>query len=100
MTMSHRDCEHESTPSARAKCRRLQAKGDNPPKAASKRQIDFSGGGGATQQTPRDRDRACMVCGVEPISWRGTDPMTDRLLYVGDKCRYYIKRSLDIQAAE
>lgn len=47
-------------------------------------------------QTPRDRDKECVNCGVERITMRGTDPITGLLLYVGDKCSYMVRRSPDI----
>ncbi len=94
--ISHKDCEHPSTPSARAKCRRAKAGG-------SVKEVDFSrsertsrgGGGGPRQQTPRDRDKQCMVCGVERIVWKGTDPLSGLILFVGERCEYMVRRSLD-----
>lgn len=47
-------------------------------------------------QTPRDKDKQCDNCGVEKIEYRGTDPLTGTLLYVGERCRYMIKRSNDL----
>lgn len=48
-------------------------------------------------QTPRDRDKACDNCGVEKALYRGTDPLTNVLRYVGDRCLYTIKRGGDLQ---
>lgn len=49
-------------------------------------------------QTPRDKDKECHVCGVERIEFRGTDPLTGLLLYVGERCSYMVKRSDDFVA--
>jgi hypothetical protein len=46
-------------------------------------------------QTPRDRDKQCDCCGVERIAYRGTDPITKVLMYVGEKCEYMVRRSDD-----
>jgi hypothetical protein len=99
--ISHKDCVHESTPSARAKCRRAQGAGKAPEKwhpplvlpqkRASVKEVDFDNYG----QTPRDRDKQCQNCGVERILYRGTDPLTGLLLFVGEKCRYMVKRADD-----
>lgn len=101
--ISHKDCDHPSTSGARAKCRR--AKGGATPK-----QVDFSetgekqgkrrGGNAEHGQTPRDRDKQCMNCGVERITWKGTDPITGLLLFVGERCEYIVRRSLDKAPAD
>lgn len=39
-----------------------------------------------------------MVCTVEKIEFAGTDPLTDRLLFVGERCAYMVKRSSDFRA--
>lgn len=51
-------------------------------------------------QTPRDRDKECDKCGVEKIEYRGTDMITGILIYVGEKCRWYIKDADDLTALE
>ena len=100
--ISHKTCDHPSTPGARAKCRRAQGAGKpktewHPPlvlpeKRASVKDVDFEDRYG---QTPRDRDKQCMVCGVERIAYRGTDPVSNLLLFVGERCRYMVKRAND-----
>lgn len=47
-------------------------------------------------QVPRERWQECDGCGVERVHFRGTDPLTGVLRYVGFKCFYTIKRSDDI----
>lgn len=101
--ISHKTCEHPSTPSARAKCRRANGVGPkkqdwHPPMVlpqgrASVKEVDFRGD--SYGQTPRDRDKQCMVCGVERILYRGTDTLSGLLLFVGDRCQYMVKRSDD-----
>lgn len=96
--IDHSRCDHPSTSSARAKCRRAQARGDAVPQnGAAVKEVDFSGSGGAKSSTPRDKDRACMVCGVEPFTARGRDVVNDTMLYVGDRCFYMIQRDPDLQ---
>lgn len=93
--IDHSNCEHASTSSARAKCRRAIANGDTA-RPASTKEIDFRGGGGKKASTPRDRDKQCDICGVERISMRGTPPLEKTLLFVGDKCAYYLNDAPDI----
>lgn len=95
--ISHRDCEHASTPSARAKCRR--AKNGATPKKVDFSKVEGRGRGGNKEygQTPRDRDKQCMNCGVERILYRGTDPMSGLLLYVGERCEYIVRHADDRQ---
>jgi DNA-directed RNA polymerase subunit M/transcription elongation factor TFIIS len=93
--INHSTCDHESTSSARAKCRRARANGKVHTSASTK-QIDMRDGTPTGKaQTPRDRDKQCDNCGVEKIEYRGTDLLTQRLLYVGERCRYMIKRAPD-----
>ena len=101
--ISHKDCAHESTSGARAKCRRANGQGPKkepwhppmvlPEKGASVKVVDFDNYG----QTPRDRDKQCMNCGVEKIAFRGTDPLSGLLLFVGERCEYMVRRSEDRQ---
>jgi len=65
--------------------------------AASSKTLDFRGSGGVSSQTPRDQDRACMVCGVERFEARGRDLVSGSFLYVGEKCMYMIARDPDAQ---
>lgn len=97
MTINHSNCDHESSRAARAKCRRLLAGGDAP---ASTKTVNMrgSGSGAPKSQTPRDRDKACDICGVERVEIMGTDPVSNRLIFVGEKCSYYLKRALDTVA--
>lgn len=98
--ISHKDCEHPSTPSARAKCRRAQAKGED---GATVKEVNFTGVSQKKAsvdkygQTPRDRDKQCQNCGVERILYRGTDPLSGLLLFVGERCEYMVRRSPDRQ---
>ena len=93
--IDHSNCDHESSSSARARCRRAQANGQDAP-TASIRTINFKGSGAAKARTPRDRDKQCDNCGVERIAWKGTDPMNGILRFVGDKCRYIVMRADDL----
>lgn len=98
--ISHKDCDHPATSKDRARCRKARAGGATPKK------VDFSGVERRSKdddkygQTPRDRDKQCMNCGIEKISWRGTDPLSGLLLFVGEKCEYIVRRSLDKAPAE
>lgn len=106
MAIDHSQCEHEKNSKARAKCRRAQAEGDAPPR----RKVIKTGLGATPRsvkddddnygQTPRDRDKQCMNCGVEKIEYKGTDPLSGLLLYVGEKCEYIVRRSLDKSVVE
>lgn len=92
--IDHSKCDHERTSKARARCRRQQVGGKD---RASTRTVDFSkGGGGKKASTPRDRDKQCDICGVERITMRGTPPLENIMLYVGDKCSYYLNDATDI----
>lgn len=105
--MDHTNCDHPRTSGARAKCRRqnkapwphppLYSLGP-PPKAASVKEVDFRGSGGKSGQVPRDRDKQCDVCGVERVMLRGTPPIEQRILYVGEKCSYYLNDAPDVMA--
>lgn len=99
--ISHTDCSHESTRSARAKCRRARANGEPPKvslvKGATVKVVDFAPTEKERKGTPRDRDMQCDVCGVERIALRGTDPLTGLIITVGEKCSYMLKQSLDIK---
>lgn len=81
--IDHSNCEHERSKAARARCRR----GVAPTTEEMNHGI-----------TPRDRENQCMVCTVEKIEFRGTDIFTGRLLYVGERCAYLVKRSSDFEA--
>src|SRR5690606_6816869 len=76
MRISHAQCEHESTPKARAKCRRQRNGGEG---KATPKVVNFSTTGRGKDpddnygQTPRFKEDECMVCGVEEIQFRGTD---------------------------
>jgi hypothetical protein len=111
--INHSNCDHPRTSSARAKCRRsggnysekvgfappLYSLG--PPPGPGRRVIgkkereerDDNYG-----QTPRDKEKECMVCGVERIEFKGTDPLTGLTLYVGERCTYMVKRADDFVA--
>lgn len=97
--IDHSGCDHPSTSGARAKCRRAHAGGPTPTKRATPRVVgdepeDNYG------QTPRDRHMECDKCGVEKIAYKGTDFLTGILLYVGAKCKWYIKDAPDLQALD
>lgn len=99
--ISHAECDHPSTPGARAKCRRARAGGktaretqqgghtseEGPRSPASSTFKERN-----TGTTPKDRALQCDVCGVERIMWRGTDILTGLMLYVGGRCFYMVKR--------
>jgi hypothetical protein len=90
--INHQNCDHESTSSARAKCRRARANG-KVHSGASTKQVDMRRSDPTGKaKTPRDKDKQCDVCGVERIAYRGVDVLTGTLLYVGDDCYYMVKR--------
>ncbi len=110
--INHSNCDHPSTSGARAKCRRAKA-GSTPTKENAPSE------GGATPKevffgkahhdpnrernrgtTPRDKDKQCHICGVERIEFRGTDPITGILLFVGERCVYRIQRAADLQEVQ
>lgn len=104
--IDHSNCDHPSTSGARAKCRRLkQEPWPRPPlyslgpppgaKKASTKTIDDEDRYG---QTPRDKADECVKCGVERIAYSGTDSLSGIVLYVGERCRYYIKGAPDEKA--
>jgi len=96
--IDHSRCEHERTSRARAACRKARANGEAVPQGgASVKEVDFKGSGGAQGSTPRDKDRACVVCGVEPFTARGRDLLNECMLYVGEKCFYMIQNDPDLQ---
>lgn len=91
--ISHAECSHPSTPGARAKCRRARANGQEV-KTTERVSVATPKETGRERNrgtTPRDRDLQCDVCGVERIMWRGCDVLTGLLLYVGERCFYYVK---------
>jgi hypothetical protein len=94
--IDHSNCDHERTSKARAKCRRALANGAEAPKA-DKKELDFRGSGGVSSKTPRDKERECMVCGVERFEARGRDMISGSYLYVGEKCMYMIQNDPDAQ---
>lgn len=101
--IDHSDCDHPSTSSARAKCRRARADGREFQEGGQTQEAGPRTPTAPTQRernrgtTPRDKDKQCDVCGVERILYRGTDPLSGVMLTVGDRCLYYIQRSKDLQ---
>lgn len=111
--IDHSQCDHPSTPSARSKCRRARRKEggedvsrETSTKHASKKDTWFGLAHHNPDRernqgtTPRDRDRQCHVCTVEKIQFRGTDPVSGILLYVGERCLWRIKNAPDLQMIE
>lgn len=96
--IDHSKCDHPRTSSARARCRRAQS-GEPVKKRATPREVGGGGNGAPDNygQTPRDKADECHKCGVEKIEFRGTDPVSGILLYVGPKCAWYIRRSEDFK---
>lgn len=97
--IDHTNCDHPSTSGARAKCRRAQKDGTDPKptrKVMGKKEKQERDQDDRYGQVPRDRHLECDNCGVERIAYRGTDPLTNVLRYVGEKCYYTIKRSPDL----
>lgn len=91
--INHSNCDHPSTSSARAKCRR-GAKGDTP---ATPKVVDMRDGTPTGRpKTPRDRENQCDNCGVERVTLRGTDPVDGIMKFVGDKCEYIVRHATDI----
>lgn len=96
--IDHSKCDHPRTSGARAKCRR----GDDPsaPKTKKMGRAPRESGSGDKDdsygQTPRERWMECDNCGVERITYKGTDALTNVLRYVGPKCLYTIKRAPDL----
>jgi hypothetical protein len=93
--INHTNCDHPSTSGARAKCRR-QAAGDDSPKRKVMGKSEAKDKDDNYGQVPRDKWLECDNCGVERIAYKGTDPLTGILRYVGERCRYTIARSADI----
>jgi len=93
--INHSNCDHESSRAARAKCRRGATQGDAPKRKVMGREKREAGDTDSYGQTPRDRDKQCDNCGVEKIAYRGTDPLTGILKFVGEKCEYIVRRSED-----
>ena len=50
--------------------------------------------------TPRDRDKQCDICGVERISMRGTPLVEGYMIFVGDKCAYYLNGATDVKVLD
>lgn len=96
MTINHSNCDHPSTSSARSKCRRAHANGHEVAQGASVKTVNFARGGAKKASTPRDRDKQCDICGVERIVMRGTPPVEGYMIFVGEKCAYYLNDALDI----
>ena len=95
--ISHSDCDHPSTSSARARCRRARANGQEVKTTERSPQSKTDGPRERNRgTTPRDKDMQCDICGVEKILYRGTDPLSGLMLTVGDRCLYYIQRSDDL----
>lgn len=91
--INHSNCDHPSSSSARAKCRRAAKSGDAPVKS---REIDMRDSTPTGRpRTPSDPAKCCDNCGVERIILRGTDPLTGTLKFVGEKCAYIVKRAPD-----
>jgi hypothetical protein len=51
-----------------------------------------------TGQVPRDKDKQCDICGVERIVAKGTDPLRNILIFVGERCAYMVERQDDFEA--
>lgn len=92
LMINHTNCEHPSTSSARAKCRRGIAQGNATPKIIDTRDGTPTG----RPRTPSDPAKCCDICGVERISAKGTPPIERRLIFVGPKCEYYLNDAPDI----
>ena len=106
--IDHSNCDHPRTSGARAKCRRskqepwprppLYSLGPPPgkkgatPKRIGDEEEDRYG------QTPGRKEDECHKCGVERIEYAGTDPISGILLFVGSRCRWYIKDAPDLVA--
>lgn len=94
--INHHDCDHPSTSGARAKCRRARSNGI-PSAPSTPRQKKTDEEEDRYGQTPRDRHLECDKCGVEKILYKGTDMITGIVIYVGDRCRWYIKNAPDLE---
>lgn len=102
--ISHTTCDHPSTSGARAKCRRARAQGEvhteevgfsaplwslgpPPPPGATPRVLEKERNRGTT---PRDRDKQCDMCGIERIEVRGIHRWNGTMIFVGERCMYYL----------
>ena len=98
--INHSNCDHPSTSGARAKCRRAQSDGSTPQRkkmnSAPREKVEKDDSADNYGQTPSRRDLECDNCGVERIAYKGTDPLTGIVKYVGEKCYYIVKRAADI----
>lgn len=105
--IDHSQCDHPRTSSARAKCRREKG-GDSTPRKerVSKKEVWFGLAHHNPNRernrgtTPRDRDRECQVCHIEVIQFRGTEPTTGILRFVGERCLWRIKDAPDLRMIE
>jgi hypothetical protein len=109
--ISHAQCDHPSTPGARAKCRRARSRGEvlapgfspplyslgPPPRGATPQEVDFSKERNRGR-TPRDRDKQCDICGIEKIELRGRHRWNDMLISVGEDCTYYLDPDQEVVA--
>lgn len=98
--INHSECAHEATSSARAKCRRAMRNGDESPKTTKSPRSPKADNDRNTGTTPRDKDKQCMICGVERIDRKGTPPLEKYMLYVGPKCGYYLADATDISPVD
>jgi hypothetical protein len=94
--IDHTNCDHPRTSGARAKCRRAAAGGDAPKTKVMGKKTRDPKDDDNYGQVPRDRHLECDNCGVERIAYRGTDPLTGILRFVGNRCLYTIARSDDL----
>lgn len=99
--ISHAQCDHPSTPGARAKCRRARSKGEVhaevQEEGATPKEVDFSKERNRGR-TPRDRDKQCDICGIEKIELRGRHRWNDMLISVGEDCTYYLDPDQEVVA--
>jgi hypothetical protein len=111
--IDHSGCDHPRSSSARAKCRRSRAAGEEGGGARelgdSRATPKRSWGGKAhhdpdrernTGQVPKDKANECHICHVERIVARGTDPLTGILVFVGERCSYMVERQDDFALVE
>lgn len=96
--INHTACDHPSTSSARARCRRARANGSTHTERGEVKATPHIVGSDGKPQTPRFKSDECHVCGVEKIEFKGTDQWTGLLVLVGERCAWRVKRSDNFEA--
>jgi len=102
--IDHSQCEHDSTPKARAQCRRARAREEGVEPSTRTRSPRVTKEeepyGYYKSRTPKDPSKVCMTCKIYPIAYKGTDKSSGRKLYVCNSCSWRIKNADDLEETE